>query len=148
MNADPICGMTVNDRKQQQTMKSDPPETEKDLGKDLKTFGQLPAKSKELFLRTLQETAERPLHAKAYYGLARVALLEKDPETGDRLFRNVLEFDPDGSTKAWTLLYLGKLADSQGDDGGWDAGLGPGTSTALGLLSIALNYRYLPIYER
>ena len=73
------------------------------------------AKSKELFLRTLRETAERPLHAKAYYGLARVALLEKDPESGDRLFRRVLEFDPDGSTKAWTLLYLGKLADSQGE---------------------------------
>ena len=73
------------------------------------------AKSKELFLRTLQETAERPLHAKAYYGLARVALLEKDPESGDRLFRTVLEFDPDGSTKAWTLLYLGKLSDSQGE---------------------------------
>ncbi len=48
----------------------------------------------------------------------------------------------------WNDKQVKKLAETQGDDGGWDAGLGPGTSTALGLLSIALNYRYLPIYER
>ena len=48
----------------------------------------------------------------------------------------------------WNDKQVKKLADSQDDGGGWDAGLGPGTSTALGLLSIALNYRYLPIYER
>jgi hypothetical protein len=73
------------------------------------------AKAKELFLRVLQETSERPQHARAYYGLGRVALLEKDPETSDRLFRKVLDLDPDGSTRSWSLLYLGKLADSQGE---------------------------------
>ena len=72
-------------------------------------------RAKELFLRTMQETSEQPLHAKAYYGLARVALLEKDPETSDRLFHKVLELTPDGSTKSWSLLYIGKLADSQGE---------------------------------
>jgi hypothetical protein len=44
-----------------------------------------------------------------------VALLDKDPETSDRLFRKVLELDPDAGTKSWSLLYLGKLADSQGE---------------------------------
>jgi tetratricopeptide (TPR) repeat protein len=73
------------------------------------------AKAKEAFLRVLQETAEKPLHARAYYGLARAALLEKDPETGDRLFRKALDLDPDPPTKSWCLLYLGKLADSQGE---------------------------------
>ena len=48
----------------------------------------------------------------------------------------------------WNDKQVQRLAESQNDDGSWDAGLGPGTSTALGLLSIALNYRYLPIYER
>jgi len=33
----------------------------------------------------------------------------------DRLFRKVLEMDPDASTKSWSLLYLGRLADAQGD---------------------------------
>jgi tetratricopeptide (TPR) repeat protein len=63
----------------------------------------------------LKETEEKSMHAKAYYGLARIAVLERDPETGDRLFRKVLELDPDDWTKSWSLLYLGRLADSQGE---------------------------------
>ena len=54
------------------------------------------------------------MHAKAYYGLARIAILERDPENADRFFRKVLELDPDAATKAWALVYVGKLADSQG----------------------------------
>lgn len=85
-----------------------------DEAEDAYTKRDIP-KAKELYLRSLQETQEKPLHAKAYYGLARLAVLERDPETGDRLFRKVLELDPDSSTKSWSLLYLGRLADSQGD---------------------------------
>jgi len=48
----------------------------------------------------------------------------------------------------WNERQVKRLAEMQNDDGAWDAGLGPATCTALGLLSIALNYRYLPIYER
>jgi len=69
--------------------------------------------ARDTYLEVLKETQEKPAHAKAYYGLARIAVLEKDPETGDRLFRKVLELEPDASTKAWSLLYLGRLADSQ-----------------------------------
>lgn len=48
----------------------------------------------------------------------------------------------------WNERQVKRLTEMQSDDGSWDGGLGPGTCTALGLLSIALNYRYLPIYER
>jgi hypothetical protein len=48
----------------------------------------------------------------------------------------------------WNEKQVKRLAEMQNDDGGWDAGLGPGTCTSLALLSIALNYRYLPVYER
>jgi hypothetical protein len=48
----------------------------------------------------------------------------------------------------WNERQIKRLGEMQNDDGSWDAGLGPATTTALGLLSIALNYRYLPIYER
>jgi hypothetical protein len=41
-----------------------------------------------------------------------------------------------------------QLLESQNDDGSWDGQLGNSLSTAFGLLSIALNYRYLPVYER
>ncbi|MBZ5633129.1 MAG: hypothetical protein LAO55_08365 [Acidobacteriia bacterium] len=73
------------------------------------------SKAKELYLRALQETEEKPMHAKAYYGLARIALLDRDPETADRFFRKILELEPDPSTQAWALVYIGKLADSQGE---------------------------------
>jgi tetratricopeptide (TPR) repeat protein len=72
-------------------------------------------RAKATYLKVLQETDEKPMHAKAYYGLARVAVLERDPETGDRLFRKVMELEPDAVTKSWSLLYLARLADSQGD---------------------------------
>jgi tetratricopeptide (TPR) repeat protein len=71
------------------------------------------ARSRELFLQALKETEQKPMHAKAYYGLARITVLERDPETGDLLFRKVLELEPDPETKSWSLLYLGRLADSQ-----------------------------------
>jgi tetratricopeptide (TPR) repeat protein len=73
------------------------------------------ARAKQVFGELLKEPVEKPLHAKAYYGLARIAVLERDPELGDRLFRKVLELEPDPPTKSWSLLYLGRLADSQGD---------------------------------
>jgi len=72
-------------------------------------------RAKQGYLDVLKQTAEPPMHAKAYYGLARIAVLERDPELGDRLFRKVLELQPDAATKSWSLLYLGRLADSQND---------------------------------
>lgn len=70
-------------------------------------------RSRETFLRALRETEVKSARAKAYYGLARISLLEKDPEKADELFRAVLDQDPDAATKSWSLLYLGRLADSQ-----------------------------------
>ncbi len=71
--------------------------------------------AKQGYLAALQQTADPSLHAKAYYGLARIAVLERDPELGDRLFRKVLELQPDPATRSWSLLYLARLADSQSD---------------------------------
>jgi tetratricopeptide (TPR) repeat protein len=71
--------------------------------------------AKEGYLRALKETDEKRLHAKAYYGLARIAALEKDPELSERLFRRALECEPDGYVKAWTHVYLGRLAEAAGD---------------------------------
>ncbi len=71
--------------------------------------------AKELYQSVLTETTVKTLHAKAYYGLARIAILERQPEEGDQLFRKVLELEPDAYTKSWSLLYLARLADSQGD---------------------------------
>jgi tetratricopeptide (TPR) repeat protein len=66
-------------------------------------------KAKATFLQLLQQTDDVPLHAKAYYGLARIATLEKDPEGAERLFQKTLDLNPEPADKAWTLVYLGKL---------------------------------------
>src|SRR5258708_28350188 len=37
-------------------------------------------RARQSYLKVLQQTSENTLHAKAYYGLARIAALQKDPE--------------------------------------------------------------------
>lgn len=48
----------------------------------------------------------------------------------------------------WNRKNVKTLAGTQNEDGSWDGQFGPTFSTAASLLSLALNYRYLPIYER
>ena len=74
------------------------------------------AKAKQLFLDALQQTAEKPKQAAAYYGLARIALLSKDPETAEKLFQKILELDPEAPVKAWALVYLGRLSLAAGEN--------------------------------
>jgi tetratricopeptide (TPR) repeat protein len=71
--------------------------------------------AKQQYLRVLQETDDKPMHARAYYGLARIAALQKDPEVAERLFQKTIESAPDPQVKAWALVYLGRLADAAGE---------------------------------
>ncbi|MGA3170908.1 MAG: prenyltransferase/squalene oxidase repeat-containing protein [Chthoniobacteraceae bacterium] len=48
----------------------------------------------------------------------------------------------------WNAQNVKSLASSQLDDGSWPGTAGSSFSTAASLLSLALNYRLLPIYER
>lgn len=48
----------------------------------------------------------------------------------------------------WKRLNTDILRDQQREDGRFDSGHGPAYGTAMSLLSLALEYRYLPIYER
>jgi tetratricopeptide (TPR) repeat protein len=72
-------------------------------------------RAKDAYQKVLIETDEKPLQAKAFYGLARIAVLQNDATTGDRDFRKVLELDPDVATKARSLVYIGRLADFRGE---------------------------------
>jgi hypothetical protein len=49
---------------------------------------------------------------------------------------------------AWNRLNINSLRAAQKADGSWEGGQGVTFSTSAALLSLALNYRYLPIYER
>jgi hypothetical protein len=50
--------------------------------------------------------------------------------------------------QAWNHRHFKWLAQSQNPDGSWDGRNGTVFSTSAALLSLALNYRFLPIYER
>jgi squalene cyclase len=50
--------------------------------------------------------------------------------------------------QAWNRKNIKTLAASQSPDGSWEGQFGQTFGTAASLLSLALNYRYLPIYER
>ena len=48
----------------------------------------------------------------------------------------------------WNLKTAKQLKDLQSDDGSFQSQHGPAYGTAMSLLAMALNYRFLPIYER
>ncbi|MBI3681167.1 MAG: tetratricopeptide repeat protein [Acidobacteria bacterium] len=73
------------------------------------------AEARKLFLAALLETGDKALHGKAYYGLARIAIRENDPELGERLFQKALDLGPEPAVRAWCLVYLGRLADIAGE---------------------------------
>jgi hypothetical protein len=50
--------------------------------------------------------------------------------------------------QTWNRKNIKTLAPSQNADGSWEGQFGQTFATAACLLSLALNYRYLPIYER
>jgi tetratricopeptide (TPR) repeat protein len=72
-------------------------------------------KAKSLYLAVVQQTDDRATHGAAYYGLARIAALQKDPELSNKLFEKALELEPEPQIKAWVLVYLGRLAMAAGD---------------------------------
>jgi hypothetical protein len=55
--------------------------------------------------------------------------------------------DPDAWEK-WNKLLIRHLKSSQQSDGSFPGQFGPAISTSMALLALALNYRFLPIYER
>ena len=48
----------------------------------------------------------------------------------------------------WNATNIKRLKETQQEDGRWDSNFGGTFATSASLLSLALNYRYLPIYER
>jgi len=72
-------------------------------------------RAKKLFLDALQQSDEKPAHATAYFGLARIAAKQKDPETSQKLFEKILELEPEPFVNGWTLVYLGRLSLASGD---------------------------------
>jgi tetratricopeptide (TPR) repeat protein len=69
------------------------------------------APAREMLLGALKESDEKKWQGRAYFGLARIATLQRDPETGFKLFETTLETSPEGSIQAWAHYYLGRLSE-------------------------------------
>lgn len=72
--------------------------------------------AKQLYLKSLEQQGSAAEHAQAWYGLARISVLQNQPEAAIKLFEKTLGASPDGQTKAWTLVYLARLAKAGGDN--------------------------------
>ncbi len=72
--------------------------------------------AKEAFGRVLREPDTGGLHARAYFGLGRIAAFQRDPELAEKMFEKTLELKPDADTESWAKLYLGRLAAAAGED--------------------------------
>jgi tetratricopeptide (TPR) repeat protein len=72
--------------------------------------------SRTKFREVAEQAVEQPLRARGYYGLARIAALDKNPELSFKLFEKVLELEPEPGVLAWTHIYLGRLSGLAGED--------------------------------
>lgn len=72
-------------------------------------------RARELFLAVAGRSTEKKWQARAYYGVARIAALQRDPELAEKLFFRTLELEPEAQIRAWSLIYLGRLSDAAGD---------------------------------
>jgi len=71
--------------------------------------------AKRLYLEAMSQPGEPSVHAAAYYGLARIAAVQKDPEMAEQYFQKTLDSQPDPQVKGWALVYLGRLALARDD---------------------------------
>lgn len=71
--------------------------------------------AKPAYRQILQSRESSKFHAKAYFGLARIAALERDPELAVQLFEKTLESSPEPFEKAWASVYLARLSKAAGE---------------------------------
>jgi len=64
----------------------------------------------EIFRRVYASDATAPLKARASYGLGRIAAQQKNLDLAQQWFERTLELNPEPFERAWTLVYLGRLA--------------------------------------
>jgi len=60
--------------------------------------------------QVLEQTAPDAVHARAFFDLAKIAALEKDPELSRQLFQKTLSLQAEPFEAAWSHVYLARLA--------------------------------------
>lgn len=72
-------------------------------------------KAKAGYRGLIQSAGTAKLHAKAYFGLGRIAAQEKDPELAQQLFEKTLETSPEPFERAWASVFLARLSRAAGE---------------------------------
>jgi len=71
--------------------------------------------ARTLFTKAIDQKGEAAEHAQAWYGLARISVLENRASVAIQLFQKVLESSPDDFTRGWADVYLARISKSQHD---------------------------------
>ncbi len=66
--------------------------------------------ARSLCRSVLEQAAPEAVHARAFFDLAKIAALEKDPDLSKQLFEKTLSLKPDPFEAAWAHVYLARLA--------------------------------------
>lgn len=73
--------------------------------------------SKKLFQKSLEQTDSKQLHSQAYFGLAQIAVQERQADQASQLFQKAVDLNADPGIVAWSHVYLGRLAMLRDDSG-------------------------------
>jgi len=97
-------------------MQIDPGEESVDAAEGM--FEQHDAENAEkTFKKALQQTSDKALQGRAYYGLGLIALQQKRWDEAQNLFQRTIEASPDSTAAGWSHYYLGQLSLKAGDAG-------------------------------
>jgi predicted negative regulator of RcsB-dependent stress response len=84
----------------------------------------------KLFKKVFEQTADKAMHGRAYYGLGRIAVHQKKPDEAVDMFQRTADANPNPAITAWAHVYLGRLAMAAND---------PETATSQFKLALAIN---------
>jgi len=71
--------------------------------------------ARRAFKHVFEQTTDKSMQGRAYYGLARIAVRENKKDEAVALFQRTVEFNPDPAITAWSHVYLGRLALAAGN---------------------------------
>ncbi len=73
--------------------------------------------AQKVFKKAFQQTTDKSMQGRAYYGLARIAVRQNRKDEAVELFQRTADLNPNPAITAWAHVYLGRLALAAGDPG-------------------------------
>ena len=71
--------------------------------------------AQRVFKKVFQQTTDKSMQGRAYYGLARIAVRQNRKDEAVSLFERTANLNPNPAITAWSHVYLGRLALAAGD---------------------------------